>query len=180
MCDLSLSRPRGRMINLPDAVGTVLAHDITEIRYGAFKGASFKKGHIVTLADLEHLARLGKNHLYVLDIPPEMMHEDDAALILAQSLAGEGVEFNPRPSEGKINLVAACDGLLKVKTQSLVEFNMVEGVMCAGRHNNSVVKKPGQGDGSGGRRNFQSQAPGPAHHRPDYHGQRSLFRPDRR
>jgi hypothetical protein len=129
------------MINIGDAVGTVLAHDITEIRPGECKGACFKKGRVITETDLPHLARLGKRHLYVLDIDPEMMHEDEAAVALAEALAGPGITFIPEPSEGKINLSAAYDGLLKVDVQALTDFNMVEGLMAASRHTNTLVNK---------------------------------------
>ena len=135
--------PSGRLIDLSDAVGTILAHDITEIRPREFKGPAYKKGHIVTEEDLSHLARLGKQHLYVLDIKPDMMHEDEAALFLAGALAGDGITYHPRPSEGKINLTAARDGLFKVRVEALTEFNLVNEVMCASRHTNTIVR---QGD----------------------------------
>lgn len=70
-----------------------------------------------------------------------MMHEDAAALSLAKALAGPGITFNPEPSEGKINLIAARGGLLKADVRSLIEFNLVEGVMCASRHTNSLVRE---------------------------------------
>ncbi|MGB9617822.1 MAG: molybdopterin-binding protein, partial [Desulfomonilaceae bacterium] len=139
MCDTAI-KPRGRLIPVEDSVGTVLAHDITEIRPGEFKGASFKKGHIVTQSDVPHLARLGKRYLYSLEIAPEEMHEDEAARAIAKALAGPGITYNPEPSEGKINLVAAHDGLFKVNVEALKEFNLVEGLMCASRHTNSVVR----------------------------------------
>jgi len=124
-----------------DAVGTVLAHDITEIRPGECKGACFRKGRVITQNDVPHLARLGKQHLYVLEIGPDAMHEDEAAVALATALAGPGIAFDPQPSEGKINLLAARNGLLKVDVQALKQFNMVEGLMCASRHSNSLVGK---------------------------------------
>jgi len=129
-----------RVLKAAEAVGSVLAHDITEIVPGKFKGPAFKKGHVVTEADLEHLARLGKEHLYVLALGPGQMHEDEAANILAEALAGPGVTFSPHPSEGKINLKAAHDGLLKVNASALTAFNMVDGIMCASRHTDTVVK----------------------------------------
>jgi len=141
MCESSAPAIRGRLIALAEAVGSVLAHDITEIRPGEFKGPAFKKGHLVRESDLEHLARLGKRHLYVLEITPGLMHEDEAVLELAEALAGEGVTFNPHPSEGKINLTAARDGLFTVNVAALTEFNLVEDVMCASRHSHTVVKK---------------------------------------
>ena len=57
-----------KKIELKDAVGTELAHDITEIRPGEFKGPAFHKGHTVCNEDICHLQRLGKNHLYAIDL----------------------------------------------------------------------------------------------------------------
>jgi len=140
MCEADMSCQR-RLIEVSEAVGAVLAHDITEIRPGECKGACFKKGRVITESDVPLLARLGKRHLFVLEISPEMMHEDEAAAALARALTGPGITLDPEPSEGKINLTAACDGLLKVDVQALTEFNMVEGLMAASRHTNSLVRK---------------------------------------
>jgi hypothetical protein len=128
-------------IPLHRAVGHVLAHDITEIRPGQFKGPAFKKGHVVREEDLEHLRRLGKEHLFVLDIGAGELHEDEAALRLAKAFAGPGVVFDARPSEGKISLKAACGGLLKVCGEALVQVNMVPDITCSSRHNNSLVEE---------------------------------------
>jgi hypothetical protein len=54
------------VIPLEKAVGKVIAHDITEIRPGQFKGPAFRKGYIVQKKDLPHLRRLGKEMEYVL------------------------------------------------------------------------------------------------------------------
>ncbi|MDI6852100.1 MAG: molybdopterin-binding protein [Deltaproteobacteria bacterium] len=130
-----------KIISLEEAVGTQLAHDITEIRPGEFKGAAFRKGHTVCEADLCRLQRLGKNHLYVLDLAADEIHENEAAAILAQALAGEGVVWENNPREGKIDLYAAFDGLLRVDVPSLAAFNLVDEVMCATLHNHTLVKK---------------------------------------
>lgn len=130
-----------RKIELHEAVGTNLAHDITEIRPGEFKGAAFRKGHTVCEEDLCHLQRLGKNHLYALDLTEDEIHEDEAACILAEALAGEGIVWEDKPHEGKINLLAGRDGLLVVDTAALAAFNTVEEVMCATLHNHTLVKK---------------------------------------
>ena len=141
MTEQKLNGKQGRLVPVEEAVGTVLAHDITEIRPGQFKGVAFKKGHTVRPEDVDHLRRLGKMHLFVLEIPEGMMHEDEAAGLMAKALTGPGVEYDPRPKEGKINLQAARDGLLKVDVEALTAFNMVDGIMCAARHTNTVVKK---------------------------------------
>jgi len=130
-----------KKIPLKDAVGTKLSHDITEIRPGEFKGPAFRKGHSVCNEDLCHLQKLGKNHLYLIDLDEDEIHENDAALILAKALAGEGITWKDGPKEGKISLLAARDGLLTVDTATLAAFNMIDEVMCATLHNNTLVRE---------------------------------------
>ncbi len=130
-----------KTIPVNDAVGMALAHDVTEIRSGEFKGRAFRRGHIVRSQDICHLQRLGKENLYVLNIGADEMHEDDAAVRLATALMGDGVEMQGEPKEGKINIAASRDGLLKVDRQALVNFNMADDVMCATLHTNTRVKK---------------------------------------
>jgi hypothetical protein len=130
-----------RIINVEDAAGTILAHDITEIRRGEFKGAAFRKGHKVRESDICHLQRLGKRHLYVLKIEEGYLHENDAAVAMADAFGGNGVTWQGEPKEGKINLVAALGGLFKVNVEALTEINLLEEVMCASRHTNFPVKE---------------------------------------
>lgn len=135
------SAAAGEVVALKDAVGLVLAHDITEIVPGATKGPAFKKGHVVSEADIDHLARLGKQHLYVLSIAEHQMHENDAVARMAEALCGPGVEPAGPPAEGKINLIAAHDGLFDLDPERLKRFNMVPDVMCATIHRYTPVKK---------------------------------------
>jgi len=130
-----------KKIRLEEAVGTELAHDITEIRPGQFKGPVFREGHTVCNEDICHLQKLGKNHLYIIHLEDDEIHENQAAAILAKSLAGEGVVWKDDPKEGKIGLHAGRDGLLFVSAASLAEFNMVDEVMCATLHSCTLVKK---------------------------------------
>ena len=129
-----------KKINLKDAVGTELAHDITEIRPGEFKGAAFRKGHTVCDEDICHLQKLGKNHLYLIDLAEDEIHEDQAAALLAEGLSGEGITWRDAPHEGKITLHARYDGLLAIDTAALAAFNMVDEVMCATLHSHTRVK----------------------------------------
>ncbi len=128
------------IIPVDQAVGKILAHDITEIRPGQFKGAAFKKGDLIREEDIPHLRRLGKEHLYVLHLQPGEVHEDDAAHRLARALAGPGVMFDESPSEGKISLKAAHRGLLKVHVETLTRINLIPHMCCSSRHNNSMVE----------------------------------------
>ena len=130
-----------KKIKLDDAVGKKLAHDMTEIRPGEFKGAAFHKGHTVCNEDLCRLQKMGKNHLYVIDLEDDEIHEDQAAAILADALASDGIVWKDDPREGKIKLLAGEDGLFGVDTAALAAFNMVDEVMCATLHNYTLVKK---------------------------------------
>jgi len=138
---LEHNNPETRKLAVAEAVGTVIAHDITEIRPGEFKGRAFKKGHIIREEDIRHLRRLGKETLFVLNIADDEMHEDDAAYALANALMGEGVEIEGSPVEGKINIIAGREGLLKINKKALLEFNMLGDIMCATVHSNTLVKK---------------------------------------
>lgn len=145
MCDLKDGGQSGgigaRTIPVSEAVGMVLAHDITEIRKDEFKGRAFKKGHVVREEDINHLQRLGKDRLFVINIAGDEMHEDAAAQAIAEALIGEGVAVEGDPKEGKINIIASRDGLLKIDSETLLRFNMLGEIMCATLHNNTSVKK---------------------------------------
>lgn len=129
------------VVTIEEAVGHPLAHDLTEIRKDEFKGVAFKRGHVVTEDDLEHLRCIGKNNLFIIRMAEDEMHEDEAAGRLANALCGAGVSFDNEPHEGKIAITAAHDGLLKVDEDALAAFNLPGEVMCATRHSNTVVHK---------------------------------------
>lgn len=127
-------------VALQEAVGLVLAHDITEIRPGNYKGPAFRKGHVIQEADLCHLQRLGKCHVYAINLQPGYLHENDAALRLARAFCGPGIRWQGEPREGKLNLIAARDGLLKVNKKLVTRINMLGEVMCATLHTNTLVR----------------------------------------
>lgn len=130
-----------RAVPVDQAIGMVLAHDVTEIRRDAFKGQAFRKGHVVSEQDLPRLKQIGKEHLFVLTLSVDEMHEDDAALALGRALMGEGVRLQGEPREGKVMLIAARDGLLAVDKEALLKVNMLGDILCSTLHTNTVVKK---------------------------------------
>lgn len=135
------SKKNFKTIPVEEGVGTRLAHDMTQIIPGEFKGPAFKKGQEITASDVCHLMRMGKNNLYVLDLKENQVHEDDAVFELASALAGPGVVFSGNPSEGKLELRADYPGLFKVDVDALTRFNLCQDVMSASIHNNTAVKK---------------------------------------
>ncbi|NLW79377.1 MAG: molybdopterin-binding protein [Ruminococcaceae bacterium] len=127
-------------IKTEDAVGHVLCHDITRIVKDEVKDAAFRKGHVVTEADIPLLLSLGKEHLYVWERQDGMLHEDDAAGILYALCAGEHMQPSP-VKEGKIEVLAGADGLLQVDVERLRAVNALGDMMIATRHSNSPVRK---------------------------------------
>ena len=129
-----------REIKTEQAIGMVLGHDLTKIIPGKFKGRAFKKGHIIRQQDIEELLSMGKEYIYILDIKEGELHEDDAAERLAKAIYGPNIELS-ETSEGKVNLSAAIDGLLKINQEAIVAMNTVADIAIATLHSNRIVKK---------------------------------------
>ena len=126
-------------IKTVDAVGHVLCHDMTQIIRGVTKDARFRKGHIVTVADIPVLLSMGKETLFVWERTPGMLHEDEAAERLRALCQGENMHATA-PKEGKIELIADIDGLLTVDVERLEQINSVDQLMIATRHTMTPVK----------------------------------------
>ena len=123
-----------------EAVGHMLCHDMTQIIKDQYKDARFRKGHVVTEEDIPVLLSMGKENLYVWEMAPGMVHEDDAAERLA-ALCENDHMTRSAVKEGKIELSAACDGLFRVRSQALMAVNSLEDIMIATRHGNTPVRK---------------------------------------
>lgn len=139
-----------RLVATEDAVGHVLCHDMTQILPGGtdasgnelprYKGARFRKGHVVTAEDVPVLLSMGKAHLYVWQRRPGWLHEDEAARRMAALCVGEGCVASGEPREGKIGINAAHDGVFLVDSDRLLAVNSVDQVMVATRRGNFGVR----------------------------------------
>lgn len=129
-----------KLIRTEDAVGSVLCHDITQIIPGVVKDAVFRKGHVVTEEDIPVLLSVGKEHLYVWENEEGMLHENDAAEILRQVCQNEYMKAS-EAKEGKIELTAETDGLLKINREKLNAVNGMGQMVLASRHGNFPVRK---------------------------------------
>ncbi len=129
-----------KLIRTEDAVGSVLCHDITQIIPGVVKDAVFRKGHVVTEEDIPVLLSVGKEHLYVWEKEEGMLHENDAAEILRQVCQNEYMKAS-EAKEGKIELTAETDGLLKINREKLNAVNGMGQMVLASRHGNFPVRK---------------------------------------
>ncbi len=129
-----------KLIDTREAVGHVLCHDMTQIIPGVTKDARFRKGHIVTEEDIPVLLSMGKEHLYVWEKRSGWLHEDDAAERLCTLCRNENMHPTP-VKEGKIELIANCDGLFQVDVDRLNAINGEDDVMIATRHTNTAVHR---------------------------------------
>ena len=127
-------------VAVEQAIGTVLAHDLTQILPGEFKGVKFKKGHIIKEEDIPVLLSMGKKHLYILEKGDTDVHEDEAAFRIARAAAGSGIVLT-EPHEGKIELRAEYTGLLKIDRERLYELVSQDEIMFASIQENIVVKE---------------------------------------
>jgi hypothetical protein len=128
-----------KKVNVEKALGMILAHDITEIIPGQKKDVAFKRGKIIEKEDVERLLDLGKRHLYVFDEKIKGIHEEEAGMRIAQSVAGEHMELLP-PKEGKVSIRSTVDGLFYVNEKHLYEINRIKDVLLSTVPNRHPVK----------------------------------------
>jgi molybdenum cofactor synthesis domain-containing protein len=119
-----------RKVVIEDTVGMVVAHDMTRVIPGTFKGVGFKKGHVVKPQDIPELLKMGKKHLYVLDPSDGEIHEDEAAVRIAKAICGEHLAWSD-PREGKIQIRCEINGLLKIDVEGLKNINMLSDISVA-------------------------------------------------
>ena len=102
-----------KKVAVQDAVGQTLCHDMTAIMENGFKGVKFKRGQILNI---------GKDHIFIWDPEADEVHEDDAAMALTDVMCGENLTVSG-PSEGKMQINAACDGLFVLNREGLLAIN---------------------------------------------------------
>ena len=129
-------------IPIEKAIGEEIPHDFTKISpEEGFKGAFFKRGHVITEEDIPLLKSIGKNYIYKLVLDRNEVHEDEFALSISPKLAGKNVEFDSVPSEGKITFRSKIDGLFKLDRKGVVKLNSIPITSFPTIHNNFPVKK---------------------------------------
>ena len=134
-----------KKINVRNAEGYELCHDITQILPGEFKGAKFLRGHIIRKKDIEVLISLGKENIFVMeeeDKEKNLIHENDAAMFIVEKLNLDKEFFEISDiREGKINITAKEDGILKIDINTLNKINKIGEIILVTKYNNSYIKK---------------------------------------
>jgi molybdenum cofactor synthesis domain-containing protein len=130
-------------VAVQDAIGLRLAHDLTRIIPGEFKGRLFKRGHVITEADIPSLLDIGKEHIYIMELGESELHEDDAAHRMATALSGEQIRLS-EPHEGKVSLKSDILGLVKVDKELVDAINGLGEIALATIRTNALVQPGGQ------------------------------------
>ena len=128
-----------KKIDIYNAVGCVLCHDITAMKDG-FKGAWFKRGHIIEEKDSPIMLDLGKKTVFVWDDNCNLVHEEDAAKQIAYMVNTENVRFT-EVSEGKTVMIADTDGMLRVDKNLLCDINSIGDITITTLPDHYPVKK---------------------------------------
>lgn len=118
-----------KKISVEKAVGMELCHDITEMKDG-FKGAAFKRGHVIQESDIPHLLDIGKRSVFVWEDNAGEIHEDECARRMAAMAPVEGAHYT-EPSEGKVLLFADQRGMFRVNTRLLNRINSIGDITIA-------------------------------------------------
>ncbi|MFN8481563.1 MAG: molybdopterin-binding protein [Anaerolineae bacterium] len=121
-------------VPIEQAAGKILAHNHTD----AEGRRAFRKGFVVRHEDLAALRDVAGDSVYVAEMEPGDVHEDEAARRLARAVAGEGVRLGPAAG-GRVNLLAEARGLLKLDLDRLNSINEIDGLTIATLWQNAVV-----------------------------------------
>ncbi len=112
-----------KKVQVEEAIGMTLCHDITAMRDG-FKGAAFKRGHVIRKEDIPELLNLGKKTVFIWEEHAGELHEEDCALRMAAMAPVEGAHYTG-PSEGKMLLFADKRGMFRVDKELLHKLNRI-------------------------------------------------------
>jgi hypothetical protein len=111
-----------RSLDSEQAIGRVLAQDVSVQREA--RRITLLKGRILAADDVPLLQSLGPEELHLIELEASDVHEDAAALEIAEAVAGPGIAHRD-PAESQVKLVAARRGLLEINTDTLTTINML-------------------------------------------------------
>ena len=113
-------------VPLAQAAGKTLGHNIA----GVDGRRVLRKGKPLTLGDVHLLESLGRKSVYVAELADDDVGEDAAARRIAEAVMGQGLRLSG-PASGRVNLLAATLGVLRVDADQLARINQCDGVTLA-------------------------------------------------
>jgi molybdenum cofactor cytidylyltransferase len=122
-------------VPLQAAVGKILGHNLA----GSDGKRMLRKGAALTQADVEKIQALGRDMVYVAELEPGDLDEDQAAQRIAAALIGPHMRSSGR-STGRVNLIAAQSGILRIDHVRLAKINDREGIVVITRPADGWVK----------------------------------------
>ena len=122
-------------VALSEAKGKILGHNIA----AANGQRLFRKGKPLTDDDLENLRALGRTTVYVAEIEPDDVDENNAARRVAGAICGAGLHVSGG-SSGRVNLLSDEMGILRIDVERLMQINELDGITLATLPNHSPVR----------------------------------------
>jgi molybdenum cofactor cytidylyltransferase len=113
-------------VPLSEAKGKILGHNIA----GANGQRLLRKGRPLTEEDLEKLRTRGRRSVYVAEIEPDDVEENEAARRVAEAICGPALHITGIGS-GRANLLADAVGVLRIDVDRLVQINECNGITLA-------------------------------------------------
>jgi hypothetical protein len=117
------------------AIGHILLHNMPD----AQGHKAFAKGHRVMAADVDKLRALDVQQLHVAVLQPGDVGENEAAARIAATITGPDVAAS-MPAAGRVNLLAAADGVVEVDIERLLQINLIDGVTVAALREHTLVR----------------------------------------
>lgn len=121
-------------MNLEESAGKLLAHNVVD---DAGRKV-LRKATPIGPEELARLRELGRTRVWVAELSPDDVLEDEVARRLATAMSGPGVQISSL-SAGRANLRAVNRGILKVDVDALRRVNRVAGLAVATRPNNTAT-----------------------------------------
>ena len=125
-------------VPLDEAEGKILGHNVA----GPDGKRLLRKGKPLDAEDVDALRGLGRRVVYVAELEPDDVEENEAARRVAQAAVGASVRLRGAAT-GRINVLAAALGVFRIDAKRLAELNRSEGITLASMEAHSVVR-PGQ------------------------------------
>ncbi|MFZ1991555.1 MAG: molybdopterin-binding/glycosyltransferase family 2 protein [Alphaproteobacteria bacterium] len=107
------------VMSIAEAEGAILAHSV---RSGK---TAFKKGRVLTRADIDHLREAGIGEVLAARLEPGDVHEDEAARRIAAALSGPSA-LPAAPFTGRVNLAANTHGLVLIDRAKIDAVNQID------------------------------------------------------
>ena len=119
------------------AEGAILAHSVK------LAGAMFKKGRVLSAADVAALAAAGTTKIFAARLGPDDVAEDEAAAAIAEVAGGAGT-VTQAPFTGRANLHANVPGLALVDVERVRSLNRLHESLTFATVANHAVVEPRQ------------------------------------